>query len=52
MFFKQSIGCCIIPMINVKELSSLIVFINCRELLLDFYVSSGKRKPDNIIIFR
>ncbi|KAJ7960428.1 Protein argonaute like [Quillaja saponaria] len=23
-----------------------------RELLLDFYLSSGKRKPDNIIIFR
>lgn len=23
-----------------------------RELLLDFYVSSGKRKPDQIIIFR
>ncbi|OIW13413.1 hypothetical protein TanjilG_19765 [Lupinus angustifolius] len=23
-----------------------------RELLLDFYVTSGKRKPDNIIIFR
>ncbi|GAU25902.1 hypothetical protein TSUD_376210 [Trifolium subterraneum] len=23
-----------------------------RELLLDFYNSSGKRKPDNIIIFR
>ncbi|XP_061341119.1 protein argonaute 4-like [Gastrolobium bilobum] len=23
-----------------------------RELLVDFYVSSGKRKPDNIIIFR
>lgn len=24
----------------------------CRELLLDFYVSSAKRKPDQIIIFR
>ncbi|RYR63852.1 hypothetical protein Ahy_A04g021608 isoform B [Arachis hypogaea] len=31
---------------------SLIGFINCRELLLDFYVTSAKRKPDNIIIFR
>lgn len=24
----------------------------CRELLIDFYTSSGNRKPDNIIIFR
>lgn len=25
---------------------------NFRELLLDFYTSSGKQKPDQIIIFR
>ena len=28
------------------------VIVNFRELLLDFYTSSGKRKPDQIIIFR
>lgn len=26
--------------------------LNFRELLLDFYTSSGKQKPDQIIIFR
>lgn len=30
----------------------LFFFFLYRELLLDFYTSSGKRKPDQIIIFR
>jgi hypothetical protein len=30
----------------------VFVFLICRELLIDFYTSSGNRKPDNIIIFR
>lgn len=29
-----------------------ISFVDCRELLVDFYTSSGKRKPEHIIIFR
>lgn len=34
------------------DFGSLLSFLNFRELLLDFYTSSGKRKPDQIIIFR
>lgn len=32
--------------------TELIWSCNFRELLIDFYVSSGNRRPDNIIIFR
>jgi eukaryotic translation initiation factor 2C len=28
------------------------LFVDCRELLVDFYTSSNKRKPEHIIIFR
>ncbi|KAL7232908.1 hypothetical protein ACSBR1_016714 [Camellia fascicularis] len=39
-------------MITTPLSQSMTLSFNFRELLLDFYVSSGKRKPDQIIIFR
>ena len=30
----------------------LFIFVTSRESLIDFYTSSGKRKPDHVIIFR
>jgi hypothetical protein len=30
----------------------IFIFGTFRESLIDFYTSSGKRKPDHIIIFR
>jgi len=39
-------------MIGVQGLPRLMGFNFFRELLLDFYSTSGRRKPENIIIFR
>lgn len=38
--------------IYAYSIAHLISFDNLRELLIDFYTSSAKRKPDQIIIFR
>lgn len=45
---------CLSPMTLKSKLldSSNYTVSHFRELLLDFYTSSGKRKPDQIIIFR